>query len=209
MGRAISLSQLFGKRRKYLPLEGEWLARVGKPEVNCRWFIMAPTGSGKTTLIAMIAKELAKYGRVALDSAEEGDSASLMLALKRVGADKLRGRLIIYDCKDVASLDAFLSKQKSPNIVILDSIQFFEMTKKEYDALMTKYPEKTFVFVSHMEGKNPQGALAAHIWKDSGIKIVIEAFVAFIRSSRYGGNLKPVIIWEEAARKYHAIDLIQ
>jgi thymidylate kinase len=209
MGRAISVNQLLTKRRKYLELSAEWLGRVGKPEVGNRWFIMAPTGSGKTTFICQLAKDLCENNRVGYVSAEEGDSVSLRLALERVGVSNFRTRFIIYDHRDVDALDADLAKHKSPNVVIVDSVQFFSMTKKKYQELVRKHPNKTFIWVSHMDGKKADGELAMFIWRDSGVKIVIEGYAAFIRSSRYGGSLKPWIVWRDGAEKYHGFDFIQ
>lgn len=206
MGRAISIDQLFNTRRKYIPLEGEWLMRLGKPEIGARWFVMAPTGSGKSTFVSMLSKELSKYGRVGYCSAEEGDSESLKMAFKRVDMKDVKGKVIVYDHSDVESLTEDLKKHKSPSIIVIDTVQFFEMTKKQYKELIKAFPNKTFIWISHMDGKNPDGKLAEHIWRDSAIKINIEGFVAFIRSSRYGGDWRPVMIWEEGAKKYHGPD---
>lgn len=209
MARAISVNQLMTKRRQYLKLTPNWVGKVGLPEVSNRWFIMAPTGSGKTTFICQLAKDLCVENRVGFVSAEEGDSVSLRMAFERVGIAALRTRLIIYDHQDIEALDADLSKHKSPNVIIIDTVQFFSMTKKKYQELVRKHPTKTFIWVSHMDGKKADGDLAVFIWRDSGIKIVIEGYVAMIRSSRYGGTLKPHIIWPEGAEKYHGFDFIQ
>ena len=56
---------------------GEWAEAFGEPERNGVWFIWGRSGSGKTTFVLQLCKELARFGRVAYDSLEEGTSLTM------------------------------------------------------------------------------------------------------------------------------------
>lgn len=207
MQRATSIDQLFKKRRKVLGLSHTWWQSFGYPEVDARIFIMAPPASGKTTFCAMLAQEFAKYGRVDYNSAEEGDSETLKLAFKRVGLQNSRSKVVVTAFTEVDPLMEWLDRHKSPNIVLIDSLQFTDMNKDSYKALVQRYRgKKLIISVSHMEGNKADGATALHAKRDAAIKIRIEGYVAFIEGCRYGGELKPIVIWEEGAKRYWGVE---
>lgn len=203
MQRASSIDQLLKKRRKVLGVDPELWRSFGYPELDARLFIMAPSGSGKTTFCSMLAKKLSQYGRFLYNSAEEGDSESLKMAFNRVNMKEVRGKVVITSFTEVEPLIAYLDKHKSPMIVLIDSIQFTDLTKDSYKTLVQRYRgKKMFIFVSHMDGKKPDGATAIHARRDAGVKIRVEGYVAFVETCRYGGELKAIVIWEEGAKRY-------
>lgn len=202
MKRALSIADLYNSRHRVLPFTGEWKASFGKPEFTSRWFVMAPTGSGKTTFVAMLCKYLSQYERVAYNSIEEGNSQSLKEAFKRVNMHEVARRVIVLDKEPIDEMIIRLLKPKAPRIVVIDTVQHAELTKSQYLAMLKKLPGVLFVCISHMDGRQPEGNLAKFIRQDAGVKITIEGYVAF-PVSRYGGG-EPFIIWKDGAEKYHS-----
>jgi len=203
--RAASVTQLYNTKFDCFKFDGKWLASFGNPEKNKPWFIMAPVNSGKTTFVAMLCKYLSGFGRVAYDSIEEGISASLKEAFKRANIGS-RDRIMVLDKESLPELIKRLEKHKSPDIVVIDTIQHSDISKRDYLKLKLDFPKKMFIIISHMEGKLPEGRLAKFIHQDASVKIRIEGYKAF-PSSRYGGNT-PFVIWEEGASKYHAAGIL-
>jgi len=201
MSRAVSITQLYAKKRKILPFDGEYAASFGMPELKGTWLIWSKSGSGKSTFVLKLCKYLTKFKRVAYNSMEEGDSESFRLSCKRVGMESCKRKFILLNNEPIAEMKERLRKHKAPEIIVIDSIQYSQISYKEYTAMLTEFPNVLFLIISHSEGKEPDGKVAKKIRFDAMIKIFIEGYMAF-PVSRYGGN-EPFTIWKEGAEKYH------
>lgn len=197
--RAISFQQLISTKFEVMDFEGDWLALMGKPELTGSWLVWGNSGNGKTYFATLLAKYLTKFGKVAYNSLEEGSSQSIKTAWQRANMGEVEKHIILIQEK-TDDLRERLEKQKSPRIIIVDSLQYTGMTYKEYIQLREDFPKKLFVFLSHAEGKNPSGRVAKSVRYDSFIKIRVEGFKAFA-TSRYGGG-KEFTIWNEGALNY-------
>ena len=71
-----------------------------------------------------------------------------------------------------------------------------------YTALKDEFQKKTFIFISHADGQLPRGAAAKDMEFDCDVKIHVDKYKAFVHTSRFGGNQKDFVIWEEGANKY-------
>ena len=63
--------------------------------------------------------------------------------------------------------------------------------------------KKQFIYVSHVDGKKPEGNVAKRIWRDANVAWRVEGFKAF-PVGRYGGG-EPIIVAEELAEEYWGI----
>lgn len=200
MARAVSIEQLYNKKRKLMEFDNEWLASFGKPEQKGAWIIWAESGSGKTTFVAQLCKYLTRFGRVAYNSLEEGDSESMKLAFKRVGMEEVKRKIILLDREPIEELKERLRKHKAPQMVVIDSLQYSQLSYKDYIALKNEFDSTLFIFISHAEGKQPAGRVGKSIRYDVAVKVRVEGYRAFV-VSRYGGG-ESYTIWAEGAAKY-------
>lgn len=196
--RALTPSEMVSKRMTTMAFDGEWLAHVGKPERSGSWLIWGNSGNGKTRYALTLGKYLTNFGRVAYNSLEEGISESLKRAVMDTGLVGVR-RFILLDKEPIAELANRLSRPKSPDIVIIDSIQYSGLNYRDYRQLRDTFRNKLFIFISHADGREPAGRTARSVRYDANVKIYIEGYRAFA-ASRYGGG-KPYTIWEEGAKK--------
>lgn len=201
MARALSVAELLSRRRRVMEFEGEWLSMMGQPEMSGSWIVWGASGSGKTRFALRLCKYLTQFGRVAYNSLEEGDSESLARAFDEVGMTEVAKRIILLDGEPIKELSERLLKRKSPDIIVVDSLQYTGMTYTDYRKLKAAHRNKLFIFISHADGKEPSGKVAKSVRYDSFIKIRTEGYRAF-PVSRYGGG-EPYIIWEEEANKYY------
>ncbi len=208
MRRAASVTELYNEDFPVYNFDGTWLKSFGTPEKGKPWFFMAPVGSGKTTFVAMLCKYFSGFGRVAYNSIEEGKSLSLKKAFKRAGLIAGDKKVVVLDKEYYEEMCARLDKHKSPDIIVIDTIQHSDITKSRYLELKQRYPKKTFIYISHMEGKKPQGTLAQFIYQDADIKCYIDGFVVFPKSRHVDGVAEPFIIYEKGAADYHGLDFI-
>lgn len=204
MGQALSVSKVLNAKFHTLEFDEEWLAAVGKPELTGSWMVYGAPKNGKTTFAMMLAKYLSKFVRVAYDSVEEGLSQSIQMSMERVGMKEVGGRVVLLDKEPIADLVKRLHRQKSPDVVIIDSVQFLDPSFSEYKKLKTAFPDKLFVYVSHVSGRQPEGQVAKRIWRDANVYFRIEGYRAF-PVSRYGGG-GTIDIWAERAAEYWALE---
>lgn len=197
--RALSPRELVNKKFELLAFEGRWQRFIGTPGKQGVWLVWGHSGNGKTSLMMQLARYLSRFARVAYNSIEEGVSRSLQLAVIRNDMQSVKNFVLLSE--DIATLRLRLEKRRSPDIVIVDSFQFANLNKLSYKALKDAFPCKLFIFVSHAEGKNPLGRPAGFVRYDADVKIRVEGYRAFAQS-RYGGDGKPLTIWEEGAADY-------
>ena len=200
MRRAITVEQLMNKKFDIMQFTDKWEASFGQPEATGVWIVWGNSGNGKTRFAVKLAKYLASFSRVAYNTLEEGARRSM----KRVVIDErmidVKKRFIILHREPIEELKQRLRKRKSPDIIIVDSFQYTGLTKQQYIDLKEEFDNKLFIFLSHAEGKNPEGRTAKFVRYDADIKIRIEGYTAF-PVSRYGGG-EPFIIWDQGAAIY-------
>lgn len=200
MARAISVTELYTKKHKVLPFDGKWAAHIGQPEAGKSWIVWGDSSHGKTSYALQLAKYLTRFGKVIYNSREEGDSVSMKLAFMRAGMEDVKGKIILLDNESTEDLDARLSRKNAPRFVIDDTIQYSGMNYNTYKELKERHPKVMFIYLSHQEGKLPDGKVAQKVRRDAMVKVRVEGFKAF-PISRYGGA-EPYIINEEKAQEY-------
>lgn len=202
--KAISIEELYRKKFIEIPLTGRFRELIGYPEASGTWIIKGDSGNGKTTFVLQLIKELTKYYKVAYNSLEEGMRSSMRAAFKDMEMHKCRkGSLHLLHRESITDLIVRLKKKQAPKIAVIDSIQYTFMTKLEYKKMQEQLPNTLLIFISHVEGKNPAGALAKAVWYDADVKIDVEGFVATAKSRAARGiKQKPFVIWEEGAKEY-------
>jgi predicted ATP-dependent serine protease len=188
-------------RCKELQFDGEWREVFGCPELAGCWFVMGPTASGKTSFIMQLVKYLTKFERVLINSLEEGASKSMKIAFERVAMAEAGTRVTTVK-EDYADMVARLKKHKSANIVVIDSVQYFDMNKAQFKQLLRTFPAKLFVFVSHVKGKEADGMVAQHIRRLSPIKVYTEGYRAFVSSRFNTTGKQEYTIWAPGAQAY-------
>lgn len=199
--RAYSADSVISMERELCEFDGKWLEAVGKPELKGTWCIGGLPKNGKTSFSMQLAKYLTKWHLVAYDSIEEGISASFAETLRRCRMDEVKAsRFIVLNNEDIKDIECRLSKRKSPKIVIIDSIQFLGLNTETYLRWKKRFPEKLFIYITHLQGQYPEGKTALKIWRDSDVVIKVEGFRAY-PTSRYGGG-KAITVSEEKAAMF-------
>lgn len=200
MKRAISVSNVYDAKFNTLEFEGMWRDAVGCPELAGSWFIYGPPKNGKTSFAMMLAKYLSGFVRGAYDSIEEGLSLSIQMAMERTRMSEAGARLVLLDKMEIPELRKWLKKRRGNGFVVIDSVQFAQMTFAQYKSLKEDFPNWLFIYISHVDGKQPDGQVAKRIWRDSNVYFRIEGQRAH-PVSRYGGG-ETIDIWQEFAAEY-------
>ncbi|ATV37209.1 ATP-dependent serine protease [Prevotella intermedia] len=200
MKKALSMVDLMRKNREVYAFEGALQEAFGQPEQNGVWFIWGRSGNGKTSFVLQLCKELTRYGKVAYDSLEEGDSLTMQNALMRVGMGDVGRRFILLN-ESLKELDTRLKRRRSPDIVVVDSFQYAHIDLKQYEEFINQHKNKLIIFVSQADGLKPWGRTAQSAMYSASLKIWVEGYRA-ISKGRYRGNLGYYTIWAEKAEEY-------
>lgn len=207
MSRALTVENVLDKKFPVFQFEGHWFRACGNPQRGGQtWFISGDTKMGKTTFALMLGKMLTKFGKVDYDTIEEGFCESIKTAYKRVGMEEVKGKFLLLDRVEIPELIERMQRRKSSSFYFIDSVQFAGLTLKEYLRLKWLSNElgKTIIYLSHIEGKKPQGTVAQMIKKDAALSWFIEGFTA-IPTSRYHSEKttgESIIINQDLADKY-------
>lgn len=178
---AVKQTGMEDAARRFVVLDRE---EVGTPLP--RLLKPAPTTAGSTML------------RIGRDGVCTGDCDFCKYA--RLCADSPNGRELLRRYR--ASLRARLSRPKSPDIIVIDSVQYSGLNKDTAKDLVDAFPKKLFVFISHAEGKNPSGRTATAIRYHAGVKAYVEGYRVFAVSRFSNGDCIPFTVWDEGAKKY-------
>lgn len=188
-------------KKAVFPFEGKWLNAFGNPERTGVWFIWGNSGNGKSSFVMQLCKELCKYGRVAYNSLEEGDSLSMQNSFIRHGMSAANKRMQLLNCEPIAEFSERMSRHKSPDFYVVDSFQYSQMSYKEYIKFKEKHRDKLIIFISHADGRNPAGRAAKSVMYDASLKIWVEGYKAFSKG-RFIGTTGEFAIWSEGATRY-------
>lgn len=198
---AKGVREMLSIKYDVMDFDGAWRDAFGTPERRGVWIIWGNSGSGKTTFALQLCKYLCRFGRVAYDSLEEGACLTMQNAIRRVGMMEVNRRFLLIDNEDPERLSARLSRQKSPDIVVVDSFQYTRMTYRQYIDFKERHRRKLIIFISHADGQMPSGRAAKGVMYDASLKIYVEGFRAFSKG-RFVGPVGHYDIDPERARRY-------
>lgn len=198
MKRALSIQNVKDFRPRTAGFTGRWLDTIGDPELSGSWIVYGDSGNGKTRYTLQLAKYLLSFKgvREAYNSLEEGLSSTFAHAVLETGLQaETKGHFELWDKYDLDEMTEALAKKRSPNVIIIDSVQYLGITYESYKALIKRFPKKLFIWISHEAGSKPDGQTAKKILYNSDVKIRVRNFYATI-VSRYKGK-SVYDIWPE------------
>ena len=202
MKRSISAGQVLCVRNRTLPVTEEWRDCLGEEIArNGTVFFWGGSGNGKSTAVMSFAKMLAACGRVLYVSREEGFSVSFQNTVARLGMADCGAAFQVIDDESVETLTERLSKPKSPEFVVIDSVQVMGLSYQAFRGLKERFPRKLFVLVSQVDGKQPDGRGAKKMMYDADLKLWVEGHTVFSKG-RFIGRTGTFVIWQEGADRY-------
>lgn len=202
MARALSVTELLNKKYKLFEFTDEWFDAFGCPERTGVWFVWGNSGNGKTSFVLALIKYLARFCKVAYNSLEEGGAHTMQSAFIRAGMIEVSRRVLLIEGEGIDELEARMNKRRSPDVYVIDSLQYMGLTYERYKKLKERHRDKLIIFVSHADGKLPEGRPAKKIMYDSSLKIWVEGYKAFSKGRYIGPNGGTYTIWPEGAQTY-------
>lgn len=204
MARALSVYQVLASRPNCMAFDGEWQRAIGSPEMCGSWIIWGGSYNGKTTFAMQLAKYLTRFDRVLYNSLEEGSGRSIQIALQRAAMVEVGRRFTLLENFELEELAERLRQKKAPRIVVMDSLQYSGLDYKSYRNLKRDFPRVLWIWISHAEGRLPEGRLANKVRYDAMVKIRVDGYRAYINSRYNEADMQHnfMTIWEDGARKF-------
>lgn len=205
----LSYHHVFADKTSSYAFDGAWYKLVGAPEVGASWLVWGESGSGKTSLMLSLCKYYTRFARVLLTPLETGISGALKNAMVRAEMDQVKDRFSVMPSRssmeDVAARLRKKGKSKF-DVVLIDSLQYTGWNAKKYYDFCEEFPRVTKIFISHADGKNPDGSLGKKARYHADVKVRIEGFTAFAES-RYAESLPvPLCFYEAGAKEYWGLN---
>ncbi len=199
--KALSPAEVLKMRKDTIPFTGAWEEAFGHPEWVGVWIVWGNSGDGKTSFLMQLCKELARWRKVAYNSLEQRASKTMQDTIREYNMQQCpRGRFQLVPGEDMTQLSERLLKPKAPDVVVIDSYQYTQMTYKDYIDFKEKHPGKLIIFVSHADGTQPDGRAAKKVKYDAELKIHVDKFRAF-SLGRTKGERGYFTIYEKGARE--------
>ncbi|WP_107039929.1 ATP-binding protein [Brumimicrobium mesophilum] len=195
--QATSIQKFVKKKFKVMAFKGTWKELLGTPATNGSWIIYGDSGHGKTTFSMKLIKYLSSFKKCAYVPLEEGLHLTFQMAVKEANLLSSSSRIKLWEDYTVEDIDEELSKPRAPEIIFIDSAQYFksneksvnELTKFEYKELSKRYPNVIFIYISHAEKGDPKGGLAKSIYFGSHVCLEVKDFSVSPMKNRYGGKV--------------------
>lgn len=206
MKKAFSVGEVIRQKKRTFDDVGAFEQLFGHPERSGVWFIWGQSGNGKSSFVMQLCKQLIKAApnaKIIYDSLEESTSKTFQDSLIRHGmADTQRFQILEPEYRD--DLMARLREKRSADIIVIDSIQHFMVTYREYVQMKEAFPKKLFIIISQADGKAPAGKAAKSVMYDATLKIWVEGYKAFSKGRFFGPdpNKSEYTIWQERADVY-------
>lgn len=197
----MTAKEILNIRHRSITLGGEWGNCIGEMDRHGVVFIWGNSGNGKTSAVVSLCKELSSFGKVLYVSLEEGYSLSFQNTLRRYDMYSCGASFQVIDSATLEDIAERLSRPRSPEFVVIDSFQYLGINYRQYIEFKNRFPKKLLVFVSHADGKQPEGRAARSVKYDAGLKIWVEGHVAF-SNGRFFGPTGQAVIWKQGAWDY-------
>ena len=202
MKRSISAVQALSVRNRTLDVAESWRGCLGETITRHGIvFIWGNSGNGKSSAVMAFAKMLASEGKTLYVSKEEGYSLSFQNTLRRFNMQECGTAFQVIDNESIEGLVERISRPKSPEFIIIDSVQAMGIGSKQFKQLREQFRNKLLVLVSQADGKRPAGRAAVNMMYDADLKLWVEGHTVFSKG-RFMGETKEFVTWEEGAQRY-------
>lgn len=196
--RVLTVANVQNTKIERLKFTGKWYDAFKRPQNRGVWFVYGGSGSGKSTFAMQLAKTLAECGKTFYNLLEEEtDDSDFIERTELLQMQDVADNFKVQSYS-LRELDLYLSKNGSPDHIIIDSLPYFLNNWEEYKAFKRKWAKrKVIVFIGHADGRNPSTEIQKRVMYDAKMKIFVSGYLATCKGRTIGPNGGHFIIWKE------------
>jgi len=203
--KALTVANVFNQKVTLIPWEQtapKLYQAFGNPQNKGVWFFWGGSGSGKSSMLLDVTKELCRdYKAVHNELEEDSDDDDFIerLRLKNMQDVKDNFLTVSYNYEELCM---YLDKKNSPKVVVINSANYFFKDIPQFLEFARKYRRNKIILISGMaNGKHPYTELEKRIAFDANKKIFVEGYLAMCKGRKIGPNGGSYIIWQEGFDK--------
>lgn len=181
MKRALTYDNLISQKFDLIPFEGEWQSAFGKPAYGGVWFIWGDSGSGKSSFVMQLMRQFCLFEKTVLYNAlEEYQTKSFNNRLSRFNMGEVKKYWKVIN-EQPDALNVRLGKKRRADILIIDSIQYFRISKAKLLKFFEDHKDITLIVVSQSESGKERGGIATDAHFAGYMKIYVDKHVAYFK----------------------------
>ncbi|EKT4520719.1 ATP-binding protein [Flavobacterium psychrophilum] len=200
--KALTVANIINQRVKRILFTWKWYDAFKQPQDKGVWFVWGGSGSGKSTFVMMLCKEMALLKHKVFFNLleEETDDTDFiervdMLEMNDV-EDCFLAKTYNYD-----EMIIYLKRKNSAKVVVIDSATYFFESFEQYQNFKKMFRDKIIIITGHARGNNPKFELEDRIKFDAKMKIFVNGYLALCKGRTIGPNGGRFIIWQEGYDK--------
>lgn len=209
MQKSLSSTNLYDQKFKVFEFDGVYRDAFGTPTTGGCWLIFGKEKNGKTWAALILANMLRHHVNKSLYiSGEEGTDRDFVEACKRAQIPARCKGLNFLPYQTMAEIHERLENPRTrPSIIFLDNATVYAdvLKPKDFQKLLTDYPNVLFIVIAHEERNEPYTALAKYVKKMAKRIIRVKGLACEISGRGPGGTL---VIDEEKAALYHGNQIL-
>jgi uridine kinase len=200
--KALTVANILNQKIQRIEFKDKWFDAFKEPQNKGVWFVWGGSGSGKSTFVIKLCKELALLDfKVFLNILEEEtDDTDFIDRVNLNEMQDVEGNFLArsYDYQEMVH---YLKRKNSPKVVVIDSATYFFESFDQYKQFKKMFKDKIIIITGHANGKNPKHALEDAIMFDAKMKIFVNGYLALCKGRTIGPNGGRYVIWEHGYKK--------
>ncbi len=198
--KALTVANILNQKTQRIEFKEKWYDAFKEPQNKGVWFVWGGSGSGKSTFVMKLCKELALLGfKVFLNILEEEtDDTDFIDRVNLNEMQEVEGSFLArsYEFNEMVQ---YLKRKNSPKVVVIDSATYFFESFEQYKQFKRMFKDKIIIITGHANGKNPRTSLEETIMFDAKMKLFVNGYLVLNRGRTNAGGR--FIIWESGYKK--------
>lgn len=203
MQKTLSSTNLYDQNFNVFEFDGVYRDVFGTPTTGGCWLIYGKEKNGKTWAALLLANMLRRFKKSLYISGEEGTDRDFVEACKRAQIPPRCKGLNFLPYQTMGEIQERLKNHRvRPGIIFIDNATVYAdvMKPKDFQKLLTDYPNVLFIMLAHEERGEPATALARYVKKMAKRIIRVKGLACEVSGRGPGGTL---VIDPEKSALFH------
>ena len=184
----LTVSNVQNQSIDRIPFMGDWYQAFSRPQSRGVWCVWGGSGSGKSTFMMMLAKQMATHYDVYYNPLEEGtDDGDFVERTQRLAMGDVEQSFHaqVYNYQEVVS---YINRRGSAKVLVIDSLRYLTMNFQEYYELakLVRQRDRILICSAFAKAGEPRSEFEYRVKHDANQKVYVDGYAAYCKGRRYG-----------------------